>query len=386
MPWSNHACAFALRVPALNVSVPRFVVEHRRLAHRGLGGDRLERRGFRLRENERAQHRRRTAGLRRADRSAVEQRIERVVRAAGRRGHGGNGAGPGDDQRNPDGCSHRFAPFVSGKTLSPSAGPCKIAFLCILRGRAGQRPGREAEPDRGGARGRRFDPHRHDRRPRQGPRSAFAIVDAHQHFWDPDAQLLPVAQRRAARSRFATATTARSAAATCRPTTAPTRRRSSSRRPSTSRPNGIRAIRSARRATSQRCAASTACRRSLVGAGVARRRRRAAACSSSRPRSTSCAACGTSRARIASPDDAAPGGTTDAKWRAGYAQLARNGLRFDLQTPWWHLAEAARLAADFPDTHDHPQSHRAAVGPQRRGHRRLEARDGHARRLPERRT
>lgn len=51
-----------------------------------------------------------------------------------------------------------------------------------------------------------------------------------------------------------------------------------------------------------------------------------------------------------SPGDAAPGGTTDAKWRAGYAHLLRNGLRFDLQTPWWHLAEAARLAADFPDT------------------------------------
>jgi predicted TIM-barrel fold metal-dependent hydrolase len=52
----------------------------------------------------------------------------------------------------------------------------------------------------------------------------------------------------------------------------------------------------------------------------------------------------------ASPNDAAPGGTTDAKWRAGYAHLQRNGLRFDLQTPWWHLVEAARLATDFPDT------------------------------------
>jgi len=52
----------------------------------------------------------------------------------------------------------------------------------------------------------------------------------------------------------------------------------------------------------------------------------------------------------ASPADGAPGGTTDAAWRAGYAQLARLGLRFDLQTPWWHLPEAARLAADFPGT------------------------------------
>jgi predicted TIM-barrel fold metal-dependent hydrolase len=52
----------------------------------------------------------------------------------------------------------------------------------------------------------------------------------------------------------------------------------------------------------------------------------------------------------ASPNDAAPGGTADAKWRSGYAALGRNGLRFDLQTPWWHLAEAARLASDFPHT------------------------------------
>ena len=52
----------------------------------------------------------------------------------------------------------------------------------------------------------------------------------------------------------------------------------------------------------------------------------------------------------ASPADGAPGGTTDAAWRAGFARLAPLGLRFDLQTPWWHLSEAARLAADFPGT------------------------------------
>ncbi len=50
------------------------------------------------------------------------------------------------------------------------------------------------------------------------------------------------------------------------------------------------------------------------------------------------------------PGDSTPGGMSDAKWRAGYARLARLGLRFDLQTPWWHLGEAARLASDFPDT------------------------------------
>jgi len=51
-----------------------------------------------------------------------------------------------------------------------------------------------------------------------------------------------------------------------------------------------------------------------------------------------------------SPVESSPGGMTDARWRSGYAELRRNNLRFDLQTPWWHLAEAARLANDFPDT------------------------------------
>jgi len=50
-----------------------------------------------------------------------------------------------------------------------------------------------------------------------------------------------------------------------------------------------------------------------------------------------------------SPSDAAPGGMSDPKWRAGFAALGRYRLRFDLQTPWWHLPEAARLARDFPD-------------------------------------
>jgi predicted TIM-barrel fold metal-dependent hydrolase len=50
------------------------------------------------------------------------------------------------------------------------------------------------------------------------------------------------------------------------------------------------------------------------------------------------------------PSEGAPGGMTDARWRAGFAALARNRLRFDLQTPWWHLGEAAELARDFPAT------------------------------------
>jgi len=46
----------------------------------------------------------------------------------------------------------------------------------------------------------------------------------------------------------------------------------------------------------------------------------------------------------------APGSMGDRRWRDGYALLARHGLSFDLQTPWWHLAEAAALARDLPLT------------------------------------
>jgi predicted TIM-barrel fold metal-dependent hydrolase len=47
--------------------------------------------------------------------------------------------------------------------------------------------------------------------------------------------------------------------------------------------------------------------------------------------------------------DGAPGGMTDMAWRRGFEELGRHGLRFDLQTPWWHLHEAAALARDFED-------------------------------------
>jgi predicted TIM-barrel fold metal-dependent hydrolase len=40
----------------------------------------------------------------------------------------------------------------------------------------------------------------------------------------------------------------------------------------------------------------------------------------------------------------------DPRWRDGYALLARHGLSFDLQTPYWHAAAAAQLARDFPAT------------------------------------
>jgi predicted TIM-barrel fold metal-dependent hydrolase len=58
-------------------------------------------------------------------------------------------------------------------------------------------------------------------------------------------------------------------------------------------------------------------------------------------------------AAAGSPADAqrgAPGSMDDPAWRQGYAQLARHGLSFDLQTPWWHMDAAAELATDFPET------------------------------------
>lgn len=56
-------------------------------------------------------------------------------------------------------------------------------------------------------------------------------------------------------------------------------------------------------------------------------------------------------AAAATPDRVvrgAPGSMGDPRWRRGYALLEGHGFSYDLQTPWWHLAEAADLAADFP--------------------------------------
>ncbi|OLU14712.1 thioesterase [Pseudomonas sp. PA1(2017)] len=52
----------------------------------------------------------------------------------------------------------------------------------------------------------------------------------------------------------------------------------------------------------------------------------------------------------ASPDEVGRSRTlmSDDAWRCGYAELARHGLHFDLQTPWWNLPEAIALARDFP--------------------------------------
>ena len=49
------------------------------------------------------------------------------------------------------------------------------------------------------------------------------------------------------------------------------------------------------------------------------------------------------------PGLAQTGSMVDPLWVEGYAILGRLGLRFDLQTPWWHLHEAAQLAGRYPD-------------------------------------
>ena len=81
----------------------------------------------------------------------------------------------------------------------------------------------------------------------------------------------------------------------------------------------------------------------------------------------------------------APGSMGDPAWRRGYALLEKYGLSFDLQTPWWHLGEAAALARDFPQTqiilnHTGLPADRSAGGP-----RRLARGDGDARRRAQRR-
>ncbi|MDY6215409.1 amidohydrolase family protein [Actinobacillus porcinus] len=53
------------------------------------------------------------------------------------------------------------------------------------------------------------------------------------------------------------------------------------------------------------------------------------------------------------PEEAKNGVRTlmsDDKWRQGYALLRKYNLDFDLQTPWWNLHEAKKLAEDFPNT------------------------------------
>jgi predicted TIM-barrel fold metal-dependent hydrolase len=52
----------------------------------------------------------------------------------------------------------------------------------------------------------------------------------------------------------------------------------------------------------------------------------------------------------AKPGIAENGGMMDKEWRKGFEALSKFGLRFDLQTPWWHMKEAQSLARDYPNT------------------------------------
>jgi len=44
-----------------------------------------------------------------------------------------------------------------------------------------------------------------------------------------------------------------------------------------------------------------------------------------------------------------PGTMRDDNWLTGLSRLERHGLSFDLRVPYWHLAEAAAVAALFPN-------------------------------------
>ena len=44
------------------------------------------------------------------------------------------------------------------------------------------------------------------------------------------------------------------------------------------------------------------------------------------------------------------GGMTDGAFQRGFRAVGAAGLHFDLQTPWWHLDEAVRMAESSPDT------------------------------------
>lgn len=46
----------------------------------------------------------------------------------------------------------------------------------------------------------------------------------------------------------------------------------------------------------------------------------------------------------------APGSLSDPAWQHGYAALGANGLHFELQAPWWHVAELMDLIEKFPET------------------------------------
>ena len=181
--------------------------------------------------------------------------------------------------------------------------------------------------------------------------ASLPVADAHHHVWDLELKAHPWLTV----SRWppsATATIPRSGATICRPTIAATRRGSMWSRRSMSKPSGISAIPSARRAGCTRRPHARVCptlwwRKPGSTAPMPRR------CSPSRPRSRWCRSVRHKPKSAARPQDAkrgAPGSMDCPRWREGFALLARHRLHFDLQTPWWHLDAAAELARDFPAT------------------------------------
>ena len=179
-----------------------------------------------------------------------------------------------------------------------------------------------------------------------------AIIDAHQHFWDRHARQARGVPGRSRPCRSATETRGRSDGPTCRLTTAPTLVATGSSARSTWRRSGTRPTRSARRAgsrSSPRGRASPAPWSLRRGSTATTWR----TCWRARPPARSSAASVTSPGprRPRTPSSRARWGRwATPRWRAGFARLARHGLSFDLQTPWWHLREAAALARAFPDT------------------------------------
>ena len=45
-----------------------------------------------------------------------------------------------------------------------------------------------------------------------------------------------------------------------------------------------------------------------------------------------------------------PGSMSDPAWQNGFAELQQHGLHFELQTPWWHIDELMHLVDRFPET------------------------------------
>ena len=56
----------------------------------------------------------------------------------------------------------------------------------------------------------------------------------------------------------------------------------------------------------------------------------------------------------------------DDDWLTGLSRLERHGLSFDLRVPYWHLAEAASVAAPVSQYSHGAEPHRLSLGSQRR--------------------